>query len=109
VRCAIEAAAGGAACWAALLLAAPAWLRAFAAHPRIAARWQLAALLLSSAVCLPLAYYYLLISPCGLGIVNIFVTTKDEVYLDTHLTGELQRFRQTACISSVVYEDGTAL
>jgi hypothetical protein len=56
VRCAIEAAAGGAACWAALLLAAPAWLRAFAAHPRIAARWQLAALLLSSAVCLPLAY-----------------------------------------------------
>jgi hypothetical protein len=41
------------------------------------------------------------ISPCGLGIVNIFGTTKDEVCVDTHLTGGLQRFRQIAGISSV--------
>ena len=39
------------------------------------------------------------IAPCGLGIVNIFRTTKVEVYLDTHLTGGLQRFHQIACIS----------
>ena len=31
------------------------------------------------------------IAPGGQGIVNIFRTTKVEVYLDTHLTGGLQR------------------